>query len=175
MAIDRIHWKVGDWVLVSSKGFNQIEAIDDEGVSFTVDRSPETHVGRLRKFPYNAVYFKGVAESKDWKRGDLVYVDGIHPTVIGYICHERWGCVNYIEWNGDWDSAYGSCLTAKPLDPELVHKAELRDWRLEYEAFQARLAEVMAMAPAKAKLWGQAVQDAFSNEFEEQLKGERNE
>ena len=174
MAIDRVHWKVGDWVLVSSKGFNQIEAIDDEGVFFTVNRSPETRVGTLHKFPYEVCHFKGVAESKNWKRGSLVYVDGIHPTVIDYITHEKWGCVKYVEWNGDWDSATGAQLTATPLDPKLVEKAKKRDHRLAFEMLASDIASLIPSCPDGTKQWLSNVLKSFEIEFEEQLRGELN-
>lgn len=172
MSIDRIHWKVGDWVLVIGKGFRPIEAIDNDGVTCTVNIQNATGKGDTRKFRYDQVAFKGVAESKDWKRGDIVYLDGIHKQQIGYIRHQPFGCVDYIEWNGDWDSASGDRLTAKPLDPDLEHQRELRDIRLQYEAFQDHLSKAMSVAPAGAKRWCSDVQEMFVNEFEAQLRGE---
>lgn len=171
--IDRIHWKVGDWVHPGHKGRHQIVTIDGEGITCLVNVQSATGKGDLRHFPYDNVTFVGVAESKDWVRGSIVYVDGIHKQVIEYIRHQPNGCVDYIEWNGDWDSAYGDRLTSAPLDPTLVIKSKMRDLRLEYEAFQNALAEAMSLAPMGASRWCADVMEMFDTEFDEQLQGER--
>lgn len=175
MAIDRIHWRVGDWVLVLGKGFRPIEAIDEEGVTCTVNIQAATGKGDTRKFLYKDVHFKGVAESKDWKRGDFVYVDGIRKQQIGYIQHTAAGnVVDYIEWNGDWDSAEGSRLTSIPLDSDLEVQREARDIRLEYEFFSEHMTRALTgLCPKDATQWLNEMQESFKKEFKQQLKGER--
>lgn len=171
--IDRIHWKVGDWVHPGHKGRHQIISMDDKGVKCLVNVQAATGQGDLRHFSYENVKFVGVSESKDWTRGSVVYLDGIHKQVIEYIRHHPNGCVDYIEWNGDWDSAYGDRLTHVPLDPALVIKSKKRDLRLEYEVFQGALAAVMSTAPRGASRWASDVMEMFDTEFDEQLQGEQ--
>lgn len=173
MAIDRVHWKVGDLILVIGQGFFPIESIDDTGVSWY-----DPNRQRTRTSTYDQVVYKSPAESKSWKRGDVVYVGGVTPVVIEYLSRDhRDNFVDYIEWNGDWDSecAYAENLTANPLDPILVKKAENRDQRIAYEAVLNKISDAAVDAPQPARRWIHGMIEAFEQTFNEELLGEKSE
>ena len=174
MAIDRVHWKVGDWVLVIGKGDRQIREIDGEGVTCHIE-TPYGHEPIIKKLSYDKVAFRGVAESANFKKGDIVYINGTTPVVIQYCQHRPSGVVEYVEWNGDWENAYGEAITAAPLDPNAVKKASLRDRRLAFEALSNKIANLTEGCPNGTNRWLNEMLEAFETEFEEQLKGEQDE
>lgn len=168
--IDRIHWKVGDFVHIYGKGIRNIEEITEDGV-VCIARDNER-----RLFPYDKATFAGPADCVNWKRGSTVYVGGIVPIVAEYVSHDGNSTrPRYVEWDGDWNCEESSNLTSKPLDPVLIEKAKLRDQRIEFEAFRSKLITLSASAPASVKLWMIDMIGAFKFVFSKQLQGERDE
>lgn len=168
--IDRVHWKVGDFVSIYGKGIRTIEEITETGV-VAIARNDER-----RLFPFQAVTFAGPADCVNWERGTTVYVGGTVPIVVEYVSYDGHSKrPRYVEWDGDWNHEDSGNLTSVPLDPKLVEKARLRDQRVEFEATADKLNQLAAAAPKSARRWLFEMAESFEEQFAKELQGEKGE